>query len=202
MPASTAFHGAIGIPKGADCQRISLCPLPSYTLQTQPTAAGADEEVARNAGTVAAFFSSVVMSSSLHGSGCCRRLPAVTVLALQILATVACVVSGRLHPTLERPTETDVARLWQEPHDLGARNLYYGPGGHELMPDQATTFALIATDKTGYSPGYDVRGPDGMEWSVKIGPEAQPEVAVSRILWALGYHQPPTSNGELDDDGH
>ena len=31
-----------------------------------------------------------------------------------------------------------------------------------------------------------------MEWSVKLGPEAQPEVAVSRILWALGYHQPPT----------
>jgi hypothetical protein len=27
---------------------------------------------------------------------------------------------------------------------------------------------------------------------VKLGPEAQTEVAVSRILWALGYHQPPT----------
>jgi hypothetical protein len=30
-----------------------------------------------------------------------------------------------------------------------------------------------------------------MEWSAKIGPEAQTEVVVSRILWALGYHQPP-----------
>jgi hypothetical protein len=27
---------------------------------------------------------------------------------------------------------------------------------------------------------------------VKLGPEAQPEVVVSRVLWALGYHQPPT----------
>jgi hypothetical protein len=27
---------------------------------------------------------------------------------------------------------------------------------------------------------------------VKLGPEAQTEVVVSRILWALGYHQPPT----------
>jgi hypothetical protein len=33
---------------------------------------------------------------------------------------------------------------------------------------------------------------NGMEWSVKLGPEAHTEVAVSRILWALGYHQPPT----------
>jgi hypothetical protein len=31
-----------------------------------------------------------------------------------------------------------------------------------------------------------------MEWSVKLGPEAQTEVVVSRILWALGYHQPQT----------
>ena len=30
-----------------------------------------------------------------------------------------------------------------------------------------------------------------MEWSAKIGPEAQTEVVVSRLLWALGYHQPP-----------
>ena len=40
--------------------------------------------------------------------------------------------------------------------------------------------------------GYDVEGPDGLEWSAKIGPEAQTEVVLSRILWGLGYHQPPT----------
>ncbi len=34
-------------------------------------------------------------------------------------------------------------------------------------------------------------GPDGVEWSAKIGPEAQTEVLVSRLLWGLGYHQPP-----------
>ena len=33
--------------------------------------------------------------------------------------------------------------------------------------------------------------PDGLEWSAKIGPEAQTEVVLSRILWGLGYHQPP-----------
>jgi hypothetical protein len=50
----------------------------------------------------------------------------------------------------------------------------------------------MSTDTTGYSPGFDVRGPDGRAWSVKLGPEAQTEVVASRVLWALGYHQPPT----------
>ncbi len=27
---------------------------------------------------------------------------------------------------------------------------------------------------------------------MKIGPEARPETVVSRLLWAVGYHQPPT----------
>ena len=53
-------------------------------------------------------------------------------------------------------------------------------------------FTWVATDTTGYSPGFDVRGPDGRAWSVKLGPEAQTEVVASRILWAIGYHQPPT----------
>jgi hypothetical protein len=30
-----------------------------------------------------------------------------------------------------------------------------------------------------------------VEWSAKIGPEAQTEVVLSRILWGLGYHQQP-----------
>ena len=35
-------------------------------------------------------------------------------------------------------------------------------------------------------------GPDGRTWSVKLGPEAQSEVVVSRLLWAAGYFQPAT----------
>src|SRR4029077_5170512 len=33
---------------------------------------------------------------------------------------------------------------------------------------------------------------NGVEWSVKLGPEAQTEVVASRLLWAVGYHQVPT----------
>ena len=31
----------------------------------------------------------------------------------------------------------------------------------------------------------------GREWSAKLYPEARTEVVASRILWAVGYHQPP-----------
>jgi hypothetical protein len=32
--------------------------------------------------------------------------------------------------------------------------------------------------------------PQGRTWDVKIGEEAQPEFVLSRVLWAVGYHQP------------
>jgi hypothetical protein len=113
-----------------------------------------------------------------------------------LLAVVAlsagCVVSGTIQPTVDPGAPVDVSTLWQEPENLAARDLFHGPGGSALIPDAATPFTFIQADESGYSPGFDVRGPDGMEWSVKTGPEAQTEVAASRILWALGYHQPPT----------
>jgi hypothetical protein len=109
-----------------------------------------------------------------------------------VLLCAGCVVSGKIQPTVDPATTPDISRLWQEPIDLATRDLFHGPGGPELMPDASTSFTFIRSDQTGYSPGYDVRSPDGMEWSVKLGPEAQAEVASSRILWALGYHQPPS----------
>ena len=59
------------------------------------------------------------------------------------------------------------------------------------MPRDAT-YSFVAKDTSGFSPGFDVRSADGLEWSVKLGPEAQSEVVTSRILWAIGFHQPPT----------
>jgi hypothetical protein len=113
-------------------------------------------------------------------------------LVLLGLLMAGCIVRGVIKPTLDQPTGADIARLWEERLDIAALDLFHGPGGEALMPETATPFTFIKADTSGYSAGYDVRGPDGTEWSVKLGPEAQPEVAVSRILWALGYHQPPT----------
>lgn len=84
-----------------------------------------------------------------------------------------------------------IDQLWQEPRDLEKRDLFHGPGGKELLPAD-TTFEFVTADTTGYSPGFDVRDSNGVQWSVKLGPESQTEVVTSRILWAIGFHQPPT----------
>ena len=97
--------------------------------------------------------------------------------------------------------KVDLAALWVEPSDLGSRNLFDGPGGRALAPAESTRYELIAVDSKGYSGGYDVRDRQGVEWSVKVGKEAQPEVTVSRVLWGLGFHQPPVylvNDWELD----
>ena len=39
----------------------------------------------------------------------------------------------------------------------------------------------------GTNPKFDVRGQDGVKWKVKLGAEARPEVAASRLVWAAGY---------------
>jgi hypothetical protein len=121
-----------------------------------------------------------------------NRLAVSVVFGVALAATsVAC--GGRTVRTpASSPAVTDVSPLWQEPRDLDARDLFAGPGGEALMPGAGTIFTFVEADRSGFSPGYDVRGPDGMTWSVKLGPEAQTEVVASRILWAIGYHQVPT----------
>ena len=115
---------------------------------------------------------------------------ACTVLALGILFAEGCGRRlQRVQLTAGEPAA--ISQLWQEPTDLERRNLFYGVGGRDLAPDE-TTFQFITKDTSGWSPGFDVADGNGVEWSVKLGPEAQSEVVTSRILWAIGFHQPPT----------
>lgn len=92
---------------------------------------------------------------------------------------------------LDQGQPPSISELWQEPLDLQQRDLFHGPGGSELAPDEST-FQFMARDTSGWSPGFDVVDGNGVEWSVKLGPEAQSEIVTSRILWAIGFHQPPT----------
>ncbi len=114
-------------------------------------------------------------------------------LAIAVIALAAVVGCGRITRDVRLTPEpaATVAELWQEPTDLARRDLFAGPGGRDLMPQQAT-FTFVARDTSGWSPGFDVKSGNGLDWSVKLGPEAQSEVVSSRILWAIGYHQPPT----------
>lgn len=115
----------------------------------------------------------------------------LTVVALAItVAFASCARTVRnVQITGSQPTAID--ELWQDPGDLASRDVFHGPGGEALVPRQ-TSFTFVAEDTTGYSPGFDVTDNQQIEWSVKTGPEAQSEVATSRILWAIGFHQPPT----------
>ena len=111
-------------------------------------------------------------------------------LLLVALATEDC--GGRTVRTTPDPGgATNVAQLWREPVDLETRDLLTGPATGAPKPEPAQ-FTFIKADQAGHSPGYDVRDRNGVEWSVKLGTEAQTEVVASRILWAIGYHQVPT----------
>jgi len=69
--------------------------------------------------------------------------------------------------------------------------LYWGIGGRRRAPQPAAAFKFESLDTSGFSSSYDVADPEGISWSAKIGPEAQTEVVLSRVLWGIGYHQPP-----------
>jgi hypothetical protein len=83
-----------------------------------------------------------------------------------------------------------MAQLRVDPGQNG-RDLFWGVGGRRYAPPPEAIYTLKAKDEGGFSISFDVIDPSGLEWSAKIGPEAQSEVVVSRILWGLGYHQPP-----------
>jgi hypothetical protein len=118
------------------------------------------------------------------------QFPAWLAAALAILLVAGCARSlSRVQRVPGEPAT--IAELWQEPANVQQRDLFYGPGGKELMPRERT-FTFVAEDTSGWSPGFDVRDSAGVEWSVKLGPEAQTEVVTSRVLWAVGFHQPPT----------
>lgn len=75
--------------------------------------------------------------------------------------------------------------LWSQPADIKARNLFYGPGGKEHLPQVPVRF--VSEDRKGGSPKFDVTDQSGKKWRAKLGPEAQPETVATRLLWAVGY---------------
>ena len=109
-----------------------------------------------------------------------------------ILLVAFCAGRTPIKTSGDDPNRLDVAQLWVEPHDLETRDLFHGAGGSALAPDPSSAYELIRVDDTGFSPGYDVRDSDGTTWSVMLGIEAQPEAVAASVLWAVGYHQPPT----------
>src|SRR5665213_348897 len=78
------------------------------------------------------------------------------------------------------------AKLWVAPANIGSRDLFFGPGGQQDAP-HGTTFKFEKEDLDGTNPKFVVRDQDGVKWKIKLGEEARPETAASRLVWAVGY---------------
>jgi len=81
-------------------------------------------------------------------------------------------------------------QLWTAP-DAASRDMTYGPWGREHAPRASGVYTFEHTKTHGVSPGMTVTDSEGREWSVKQDVEGHVEVFLSRILSAVGYHQPP-----------
>jgi hypothetical protein len=115
-----------------------------------------------------------------------RLKASVPLLIFVSLSAEAC--SRALERPVQQATAAVLERLWA-PTDVASRDLLLGAGGRDLLPSDST-YMFVAHKRAGTNKGYDVRDTKGRLWSVKLGDEAQPEVTASRILWALGFHQP------------
>lgn len=135
--------------------------------------------------------------------------------AVVYLATVACLSTACGRPVLgseaqikQPAAQVPVVELWSEPTDLAQRDLFWGGSRQADAPSASDIFTVDSLDSTGYSRGYNVTGPDGRKWDIKVGDEVQSEIVLSRIFWALGYYQPQTFyltgwqlTGEWDKEG-
>jgi len=79
------------------------------------------------------------------------------------------------------------AVLWRDPGDVSALDLIGGPGGREKAPKSGGHYTFVKEDLNGTSTKFYVKDSDGVEWLAKLGEEAQPETAATRIVWAMGY---------------
>lgn len=74
--------------------------------------------------------------------------------------------------------------LW-EAVDIPARDLYSGPGAN-LQP-QFKGLRYVGRQPGGNNIKHRVIDGNGVEWVAKAADESQPEVAATRLLWAVGY---------------
>ncbi len=117
-----------------------------------------------------------------------QRVRTLTLLSVSVIAIAgsATIVSAAKPAAAVASTErVDVSALWRDPGDIASRNLYYGAGGEADQPHGPYTFE--EEDMDGSNPKYVVRDRDNVKWTVKIGLEARPETAATRLVWAAGY---------------
>ena len=114
----------------------------------------------------------------------------ISAVVAAVISASACGGAIAIQPPAQPPTATAIKQLWVDPGSE-PRDLFWGIGGQQYAPKPDATYTFKERDAAGFSTKYVVKGPDDTEWNAKIGPEAQTEVLLSRILWGLGFHQQP-----------
>jgi hypothetical protein len=79
------------------------------------------------------------------------------------------------------------AVLWHDPGDIASLDLLNGEGGAKDAPDPHADYTFVKEDLHGSSTKFYARDSNGVEWLVKLGVEAKPETAATRLVWAMGY---------------
>jgi hypothetical protein len=115
--------------------------------------------------------------------------------ALIAMVSAACAGVGR--PQVQNAPPPAGASMWKAPDDIAKQDLFHGPWGAEHAPDPKDVYDLVELKHSGVNLGMTVKDSKGREWSVKqpypgnLDSEAPVEVAISRLLSGIGYHQPP-----------
>src|SRR5258706_6486059 len=101
--------------------------------------------------------------------------------------SILCVIclSARDRDPATVPSNKANSVSWRHSTNISALDLFYGTGGREHAP--VGPFTFIEEDLDGTNPKFVVTGPKGVRWTVKLGPEAKPGTAATRIVWAAGY---------------
>lgn len=108
-----------------------------------------------------------------------KKLIAFSVVFLLLFSTA----SAQKKSKKKIPQEKAV--MWERV-DIGKRDLFYGPGGREMLPD-LSRITFIEEEREGHNKKYRIKDGSGRVWVAKLGREAKPETAAVRLLWGLGY---------------
>ncbi len=102
-----------------------------------------------------------------------------------VLCLCADAAFAQTAPTGTSGTMDPPAVLWKDPGPIAARDLFWGAGRADRVPQGPFTF--VEEDSGGTQPKIVVTDARGVTWDVKFGEEAQAEVAANRFVWALGF---------------
>ena len=99
--------------------------------------------------------------------------------------TLACIGSVYAQDQAQSTQLAGVPLMW-ESCDISKRDLYVGPGGPDKMPVMKGA-RFMGSNPGGNNLKYTIVDGTGRKWVVKIADESQPELAATRLLWAIGY---------------